>query len=249
MKRKTKLDFIKDDFEAILGLNAMKRFMSIKGRDFNLKFKNISAQLGQKWVQSNYTDLSYYSKDIYLFECCWTYLVSSSAAVSNSLKYFKENEISPQSSVLDVYAGAGLTSKDLLSYFDNVDNVNYCINQIKATNRLLKKNNLHIKNNYVDISEVPNKYDIVLCLETIEHFENPMPLTIDLVNLVNDNGYLIETTAFCSPHHYGHYPKYMINNEETTGRKASRKVHDYIREHFDMVFSGWNGLPRLWKKK
>lgn len=250
--KKTTVDRLKDDFTTILGQKKMQKFEHIKGQKFYQEFKDMSIQLGKKWQDSDYEDLSYYHKDIYLFECCWSYLVSSQRAIQNLIKYFKDNiEFSKHFNVIDVYAGVGLTTRDLLTYFGYVDNINICDNQIKATYRFLEVNNSLMSFNFNDISDVKrlgNKYDIVVCLDSIEHFKNPMPLTKDLVNMVNDDGFLVETTAFCSPHWYGHYPEYLINNEIVSGRKASRAVHGYIRDYFDQVYSGWNGIPRIWHK-
>ena len=92
-----------------------------------------------------------------------------------------------------------------------------------------------------------SRFDVVVCLETIEHFKEPMHITEKLMALAK--GYLVETTSFCSPQHYGHFDKYLIDGKEVSGMTASRRVHDLIRTEFEQVFSGFNGRPRIWKRK
>lgn len=250
MKKKTKLDYIKEDFEIILGKKVMKELFHLKGKYFYEKFKELSAKLGKVWIDSDYSNFNLYSSNYYLLECCWTYLVSSQAAILNMIKYFEDEMTTIQGeSVIDVYSGAGLTTRHLLDKGCIVENVNCESPQVNATKRLLNYHNHKMVYNYFNHSDVKRKYDIVICLETIEHFKDPIPLTKKLIDICESEGYLVETTSFCSPQHYGHFKEYEINNKIVSGRIASRKVHDLIREQFEQVYSGWNGRPRIWRKK
>lgn len=249
MKKKTKLDLLKEDFSIILGERIMKDLLPLKGYDFNLFFKSYSQKLGWKWNKSDFSDYSYYSLPHYLIECCWTYLVSSQAAIQNAINYFNSISFMTSNNIIDVYSGVGLTTRLLLDEGFIVENVNCEKRQVDATKRLLEHHGYDMVHNYFSHSDVKRTFDIVICLETIEHFKNPIHLTEKLIDMTRNYGYLVETTSFCSPQHYGHFKEYEINGKLVGGRVASRVVHDLIRQSFELEYSGWNGRPRIYRKK
>ena len=247
MKKKTKLDSFKELISAAVPGVEDFEFYSEKGSEFNRKLKQFSADLGKIWNDSGFTDFSWYQHKDYLIECIWTYVVSSGAATGNMAKYFKEAGINVENlSCLDYYNGIGLTTIDLIRMgFNSVTAFNDVQEQIEAHSRLLK----HTCGYSKTLTNIPNHwtFDVVVCLETIEHFKEPMGPTRELMKMTEQ--YLVETTSFCSPQHYGHFDKYLIDGKEVSGMTASRRVHDLIRTEFEQVFSGFNGRPRIWKRK
>jgi hypothetical protein len=135
-----------------------------------------------------------------------------------------------------------------VSYFND------CKFQVEAAHRILKSPKSRWLPILGDADECKRfnddgrlKYDVVICLETIEHFKEPKPFTKRLIDLTKT--YFVETTSFCSPQHYGHFPKYLVDGKEVSGLAASVKTHAIIRNDFDLVYSGFNGKPRIWKRK
>ena len=247
MKKKTKLDSFKELISAAVPGVEDFEFYSEKGSEFNRKLKQFSADLGKIWNDSEFTDFSWYQHKDYLIECIWTYVVSSGAATGNMAKYFKEAGINVENlSCLDYYNGIGLTTIDLIRMgFNSVTAFNDVQEQIESCSRLLK----HTESYSQTLTNIPKHwtFDVVVCLETIEHFKEPMGTTRELMKMTEQ--YLVETTSFCSPQHYGHFDKYLIDGKEVSGMTASRRVHDLIRTEFEQVFSGFNGRPRIWKRK
>ena len=246
-KKVTKLDKFKQLIAQAVPEVVDFEFYSEKGSEFNRKLKQFSADLGKVWNDSGFTDFDVYKHKDYLIECIWTYVVSSGAATGNMAKYFKEAGIdNSQLTCLDYYNGIGLTTVDLIEMgFSNVTAFNDVQHQIEAFSALLK-----YKGYFATLkTNLPKgwTFDVVVCLETIEHYKEPMAVTRQLMDL--SEKYLVETTSFCSPQHYGHFDKYLIDGKEVSGMTASRRVHDLIRTEFEQVFSGFNGRPRIWKRK
>ena len=245
--KKTKLDSFKELIVQAVPEVVDFEFYSKKGDEFNKALKTFSAELGKIWNDSGFTDFSWYQHKDYLIECIWTYVVSSGAATGNMAKYFEESGINTSNlTCLDYYNGIGLTTIDLINMgFNKVTAYNDVQEQITAFSSLLK----HQDEFASTITTTPKgwTFDVVVCLETIEHFKEPIGPTKTLMDLSEQ--YLVETTSFCSPQHYGHFDKYLIDGKEVSGMTASRRVHDLIRTEFEQVFSGFNGRPRIWKRK
>lgn len=251
--KKTKLDSFKELIAAAVPGVEDFEFYSKKGDEFNKSLKAFSADLGKIWNDSGFTDFGWYQHKDYLIECIWTYVVSSGAATGNMSKYFKEAGIDLcKMSCIDVYNGIGLTTLDLRNMgFDYVMYYNDVDYQVYATSNLLKSQDRHMRTGWIRDQNIlaagGMKFHVVVCLETIEHYKEPMPFTRMLMDLSRE--YLVETTSFCSPQHYGHFDKYLIDGKEVSGMTASRRVHDLIRTEFEQAFSGFNGRPRIWKRK
>lgn len=253
MAKETKLDRFKALIAAAVPGVEDFEFYSKKGDAFNKSLKTFSADLGKIWNDSGFTDFGWYQHKDYLIECIWTYVVSSGAATGNMAKYFKEAGINlSKMSCIDVYNGIGLTTLDLRNMgFDYVMYYNDVDYQVLATNLLLRNQEKYMRTGWIKDKSILEsggmKFHVAVCLETIEHFKEPVPFTRMIMDLSRE--YLVETTSFCSPQHYGHFDKYLIDGKEVSGMTASRRVHDLIRTEFEQVFSGYNGRPRIWKRK
>jgi len=246
MKKQTKLDVFKEILKIAIPDVEKYEFYSLKGDAFNKSLKAFSAELGAKWNENTEKpDYSIYHSEEYLIECVWTYVVSSQAAISNMLKYFFTMPEVLESSIIDVHNGIGLTTRDIsTNWLGPVSYYNDCDKQIESMKRLYEGYQKPLK---LDHLQRAGSYDIVVCLETIEHIKSPMMFTRRMMELANH--YIVETTSFCSPQHCGHFKEYYIGSDLVTGMTASRRVHDLIRTEFEQVFSGFNGRPRIWKRK
>jgi hypothetical protein len=249
MRKPTKLDAFKEKLKAMIPDIEKYEFFHLKGNDFNLALKAFSAKLGDRWNENiEKPDYYIYQHEDYLIECIWTYVVSSGGAIENMFKYFREinNPTVMKETIIDVHNGVGLTTLDLSkNWIGPVCYYNTCPLQVKAMENL---HNLSCINHPARIDHLEtDKFGVVLCLETIEHIKSPMMFTRTLMNMSTQ--YLVETTSFCSPQHCGHFKEYEIDRITVSGRTASRKVHDLIRTEFTQVFSGFNGRPRIWKRK
>jgi 2-polyprenyl-3-methyl-5-hydroxy-6-metoxy-1,4-benzoquinol methylase len=93
--------------------------------------------------------------------------------------------------VLDFGCGQGAFSQRLVDAGMIVDGCDINTGQIKAT--LNKKITLDL--NQKDLSDsIPDKYDLVVALEIIEHLENPWKYLADSIGLLNDGGMIVLST-------------------------------------------------------
>ena len=184
MKKETKLDKFKALIAAAVPGVEDFEFYSKKGDEFNKSLKAFSADLGKIWNDSGFTDFGWYQHKDYLIECIWTYVVSSGAATGNMAKYFKEAGIDTSClSCLDYYNGIGLTTLDLIDMgFNKVTAFNDVAEQISAYARLLDGRDIYPP---ILTKMIPKgwTYDVVVCLETIEHFKEPLGPTRDLMEM------------------------------------------------------------------
>lgn len=103
--------------------------------------------------------------------------------------------------ILDVGCGGGLVSVPLYKLGANVTGIDGSENNIKKANYFAEQNNLNI--NYIKstIEELiaNNKqsdqlYDVITCLEVIEHVANPNTFISNIISLIKPGGVLILST-------------------------------------------------------
>jgi 2-polyprenyl-3-methyl-5-hydroxy-6-metoxy-1,4-benzoquinol methylase len=70
---------------------------------------------------------------------------------------------------------------------------------------IIKKHDLHVKVIETDKTEIKDKFDVVLCLDTLEHVKEPKKLLEKLASLLNNGGKLFLTVAEPDPHHPMHF--------------------------------------------
>jgi 2-polyprenyl-3-methyl-5-hydroxy-6-metoxy-1,4-benzoquinol methylase len=212
--------------------------------------KATSQRIGSAWVASGFSDFSFYYDQDYLLECLWTHMVTSGGAIKGGIKETSKLIYVNPVKVLDHYCGVGLTSLEMSQAGWQVDGYNDVPAQNEANNRLHAL--YEVSPNIIeDETQIPvGAYDIVVCLEVLEHFKEPLSLAQSLTDYVKPEGFIIETTSFSSPQHPGHFPAYIIDGKEVAGRVAAREVHSVMKNAgFVQVFSGYNGRPRIWQRK
>jgi 2-polyprenyl-3-methyl-5-hydroxy-6-metoxy-1,4-benzoquinol methylase len=93
--------------------------------------------------------------------------------------------------ILDFGCGQGAFSQRLVDAGMIVDACDIDIDQIKANVR--KKFKLDLNNKDIKAS-IPDKYDMVVALEIIEHLENPWKYISDCLELLNAGGIIVLST-------------------------------------------------------
>ncbi|NJO91939.1 MAG: class I SAM-dependent methyltransferase [Chloroflexia bacterium] len=59
----------------------------------------------------------------------------------------------------------------------------------------------HIKMDIHELGKLGNKYDLVLLMSVLEHVENPFKVSEEIINIMNNNGYLYLAVPFFYPIH------------------------------------------------
>ena len=100
--------------------------------------------------------------------------------------------------LLDIGCGGGLVCKPMHEFGSNVTGIDANKHNTKAASSYAKEHNLNIKyiNSTVEDYAPKNKntYDVVLCLEVIEHVANPKEFVKNISTLVKQDGILIFST-------------------------------------------------------
>jgi 2-polyprenyl-3-methyl-5-hydroxy-6-metoxy-1,4-benzoquinol methylase len=152
-------------------------------------------------------------------------------------------------SVLDIYNGNGLTTVHLAlndfnvtSFNDNPDQVRYM--QVAAEHFGLLP--------LVNYTKLPDRqFDVVVSLEVLEHYTDPLVHVADILRLVGPGGYLVESSGFNgSADNIGHFDDYTIEGHgKVPYREARRITTRAIQAHFIKVYDGFNRMPKIWKRK
>ncbi len=96
---------------------------------------------------------------------------------------------------LDVGCGGGLVSLELAKAGLKVKAIDASEGNIKIAQKLAEKNNLNVDYSQSAAEDLPDiKFDLVLCLEVIEHVSDTGFLVKNLLRLVKEDGALIVST-------------------------------------------------------
>lgn len=197
------------------------------------------------WIDSEETDYSVYKHPDYpadLYSCWLQYTKNS---VRFLYRWLVDNKKRPTKlSIFDDYNGIGLST---LFFVEKGFSTHY-YNNIKAQRIALKRtcklyNIEHPKYN----KNREGSYDIVLTFETIEHYKNPEEYLIQLMDMCKK--YLVVTMCFSGYPHIGHFSEYIIGNKKYPAKQAGRLIRKRIRDEFDLVCSGFNNRPAIYKRK
>lgn len=118
------------------------------------------------------------------------------------LKHFKlpNSSIKPLKDLklLDIGSGGGLVCKPMYELGADVTGIDANEHNTKASMAYAREHNLNIEyiNNTVEDYVLKNnqKYDVILCLEVIEHVANPKDFVQNISKLLKHNGILIFST-------------------------------------------------------
>ncbi|MCC8369046.1 MAG: bifunctional 2-polyprenyl-6-hydroxyphenol methylase/3-demethylubiquinol 3-O-methyltransferase UbiG [Rickettsia endosymbiont of Oxypoda opaca] len=98
--------------------------------------------------------------------------------------------------ILDIGCGGGLISVPLSKLGFNVTAIDALEGNINTANDYAKKNNLTINYLHSTIEELPDSklYDVIICLEVVEHIDNVPAFMLNLTKLVKPGGMAIIST-------------------------------------------------------
>jgi 2-polyprenyl-3-methyl-5-hydroxy-6-metoxy-1,4-benzoquinol methylase len=151
-------------------------------------------------------------------------------------------------SVLDIYNGNGLTTVHMARNGFNVESFNDCPEQVRYMQEAAKFYGLPNVVNHIKIPTT--QYDIVVSLEVLEHYTDPLIHVADLLKLVKPGGFLVESSGFNgAADNIGHFEDYVIEGHgKVSFREARRITTRAIQTHFTKVFDGFNRMPKIWKR-
>lgn len=152
-------------------------------------------------------------------------------------------------SVLDIYNGNGLTTVHLARNGFNVESFNDNPDQVAYMQVAAEYYGLPPIKNHVTIPT--RQYDVVVTLEVLEHYTDPLVHVADLLRLIAPGGYLVESSGFNgSEENIGHFDDYVIEGHgKVPYREARRITTRAIQAHFTKVYDGFNRMPKIWKRK
>ena len=144
----------------------------------------------------------------------------------------KENDLQPLKNlnIIDVGCGGGLISVPICQLGAKVTAIDANSYNIKALSEYTKNNNLSINpiNTTVEeyISNYPDQlYDVVLCLEVLEHVSNQSAFIQNLLKLLKPTGILILSTINRTIKSYAH----AIIAAEYILKWVPTNTHDYSK--------------------
>jgi SAM-dependent methyltransferase len=235
----------------------MKPFDLIKETNLNLgtDFKSsrelwgyariASDRIKAQWLDSGRTDYSIYKDPEYIYEGLICFDKMSGDAITRMERLYRAHNLK-KSNLLDIYNGIGLTSVyatqcgfEAVAVNDNPHQVSFM--QKTAMRHLGREIKV-----YDTLAEVPNKsFDIVMSLEVIEHFTEPMVHLQETLDKISDGGCLAESTGFADCTLPGHFEYYTVNGELIRHRQVSKIMADYLRTGY---LKGVQCKPRVWGK-
>lgn len=225
-----------------------KSYLEIRAKDVIKSVGEISSSLDKEWIDSGYSDFSLYHRKDYLYSVINCYNTDSRGSITKALKFFKDNNIDiAQFDLFEDYNGLGFTTLDLMEAgFKSVTYFNDVEVQLEAFDKIL---------NYCGLEkptlakERTGEYDIVLSLETAEHYQEPDDYMDSIMSMVKPGGWLVLAQTF-NPKWLGHFPTYKIDGEIYTARKAgAENKRRIMRNGFDLHYVGFNTKPCIFKKR
>ena len=150
--------------------------------------------------------------------------------ITNTInKHFAKNVVKQDSiSIIDIGCGGGLLSVPLCKAGFKVTGLDATEENIMAAKEYVKNNNLDINLYAEEVSKHIKrgiKYDIVLCLEVIEHVDNPKDFVNQLAKLLKPEGMMIMSTLNRTAKSYA----LAIVMAEYVLRWIPVKTHDYSK--------------------
>lgn len=225
-----------------------KSYLNLTKDECKEKIKEKIIPLFDRWYNSKCTDFSVYKDKDYIYELINCYYKLSRRCILDSINWLKRNEFNAQDlKILDDYNGIGLTTIDLIKKgFNNVNYFNDNKRQIKVFKRLCKKEK--IKMPYNDKNH-KNKYDIIIALELVEHYEKPFEYINKVIDLLNPGGYFIYSPSF-KYNAIGHFRFYYNKkNIRHWCKYFGRYFNKELKKDFDRLYSGFYNKPIILKLK
>lgn len=210
-----------------------------------------SLPLYKKWASSRDSNPDYsvykhpdYVYDIYL---CWREWTNGH--VKHSLEVIKKKDENwNKYSYIDMYNGLGLSTLQMFEFgLKNVYYYNDNEDQVRMMHDFAKRYNMDISNLH-RVEELNKKqFDVGLHFEVLEHYYEPMIEMKKFMDIINH--YMTITFMFIRHNSIGHFENYLVDGNLETGKKVSKKVNKLIRSEFENWYTGFNGRPKIYKRK
>lgn len=184
------------------------------------------------------------------------------------LKYIESWVALNNQAVLDVGCGGGILSESLACRGAHVTGIDLSDGCIEAAKSHAKKNNLEINYQLCSVEEMalnhPNEFDVITCMEMLEHVPNPVSIINACAQLLKPNGTLFFSTLnrnFKSffyaiigaeyltkrlPRGTHHYAKFIRPSELTQWAcEANLTLNDIIGIEYNILKSTFNLSPNV----
>ncbi len=195
-------------------------------------------------------DFSIYSTPVYLFALAYCYKVWTKANVSQTIKFFKQYAKHDPSSILDVFAGSGLSSVHLAAEFPGTYVLYHNTTPLQTEMARRLAQFLSIKN-IVFIDEF-TPAEAVCGFEVFEHFQEPCAMA---KTVLDDRSirYYVDVSSF-NVHSTGHFDTYFDSGVPYSKGKIRKPFNATLRSlEFDkaeklgiMPKAFWNNTPSIW---
>ena len=145
------------------------------------------------------------------------------------LDYINERSALTEKRILDVGCGGGILSEGLAQRGADVTGIDLAEANLVTARQHAEENNLNI--NYQNIAvetlaaEQPGSFDIVTCLEMLEHVPDPASVVQACATLVKPGGHIFFSTINRNPKSY----LFAIVGAEYVLNLVPRGTHEYMR--------------------
>ncbi|HLP80987.1 MAG TPA: bifunctional 2-polyprenyl-6-hydroxyphenol methylase/3-demethylubiquinol 3-O-methyltransferase UbiG [Nitrosomonas sp.] len=129
--------------------------------------------------------------------------------------------------VLDVGCGGGILSEGMASMGAHVTGIDLSDKALKVAKLHLLESGYHVDYRKITVEslaqEQPQHYDVVTCMEMLEHVPDPMSVIRSCAQLVKPNGWIFFSTINRNPKSY----LYAIIGAEYILKLLPRGTHEY----------------------
>lgn len=93
---------------------------------------------------------------------------------------------------------------------------------------------------------LPDKADLILSYEVLEHMKEPVDATLDMLAL---NPKMVSVSfSFTAPCR-GHFTEFKVGKDLIPREEVTRYVNDVFRKKYEAIGHGWNARPVLWERR